>query len=119
MSDWQIRGSLGDSEDRTEQWIWITSSSPFNIYQLDLEFVYIYHAFLSQANNPFPYLKIFNAIRIIRIWFGDVTVVSAVVGRDDVGVVLDGLGARDERELVLDADGLDHAGEGVHNMNRF
>ena len=75
---------------------------------------------LSQANNPFIYLKISYGIRIIRIWFGDVTVVAAVVGRDDVGVVLDGLGARDERELVLDADGLDHADdEGIHNMNRF
>ena len=96
----------------------MTSISPFNIYQLDPEFVHI-QCFSLSSNNPFPYLKIFNGIRIIRIWFGDVAVVTAVVGRDDVGVVLDGLGARDERELVLDADGLDHAGEGIHNMNRF
>ena len=62
----------------------------------------------------FTHLIIANGIRIVGILFGgsDITLGVAaivVVVRDDVGVVLNGLGPGDEGELVLDANGLDHA----------
>ena len=53
-------------------------------------------------------------ILVVSVRVSYVTVGAAVVDvRHDVCVVLNGLGPGDERELVLDANGLDHAAAAV------